>query len=263
MKEKKSITTAGFVVFAILLVFLERGCRSKKANQEIVGMNAAKGAAQENAISATDGTVANKRDNEGRRIQNTVFLSKLENTEESPIVPCFGRFATSLTDGNGANYIKNRNGDILFQSEGNIGNLRQSPDEKRFLVYCYPEWQIYDIDNGKANKCEDELPALGDVEWLWHGNSELLGVLQVYEKKKRPQMEDVFVEKTELYLYNIETRMTKPIGWPEILLQETELIRMDGVSADRQIELSVVTPDQYFDTKLRKRKLGRYAVEHR
>jgi len=70
----------------------------------------------------------------------------------------------------------------------------------------------------------------------------------------------VFVENTKLYLYDIRDYKVHDIAWPALPLGKDELFRVDGVSASGEVELSAVTPEQYFDPNARDRLLGRFKV---
>jgi len=193
-------------------------------------------------------------------IPDQFCLKRLEKSDNSDLRSAWKNDTTTISGGKGAHVIYYK-GKVLLERDSDIGDVRQSPDGSMFMIFGPAGWgEMYQIVGDHAVKLKSRPPSLGDITWVWLENDKLLGVSNIYEHDNRPNAEMVFVENTKLYLYDIRDYKVHDIAWPALPLGKDELFRVDGVSASGEVELSAVTPEQYFDPNARDRLLGRFKV---
>jgi hypothetical protein len=140
-----------------------------------------------------------------------------------------------------------KNGKALVTFPDRVDSIRESPDQRLLVSYGPPHgWQIHAIMENECIEIDHELPSDEDLQLYWIGNRTLVGVSVIYEEEMRPLMEDCFAEDTRLFICNVDTAKSTDLDMSAFERDPDTFFRIDGVSPNGFIKLSLVNSEQYF-----------------
>lgn len=153
-----------------------------------------------------------------------------------------------------------KNGRTLLTFQDRVDSIRESLDQKMLVSYGPPHgWQIHAIAEEECITIDHNLPKNEDLQLYWVGDRTLVGVSVIYEEEMRPHMEDCFAEDTRLFVYYVDTGESRDLDMSAIARDPGTFFRIDGVSPEGFIKLSLVNSDQYFmDDKIK--DLGTFQI---
>jgi hypothetical protein len=144
------------------------------------------------------------------------------------------------------------NGVEILRVSDYISGVRESPDESMFVSYS-PEhgWQTHRIFEDRCETIDDELSDFEDIQVYWIDNEHLIGESVNYlseEEEGILGLKEGMVSGTRLFVYNLETKKSVDIDTTSIVTSDNEFLRIDAISKDGHIKLTLVDSAGYFDS---------------
>ena len=162
-----------------------------------------------------------------------------------------------------------KNGIMLFNRGAPITSAQVSPDDSKILISGEGFWgELYNIQEEKVLKMNVKMPNLGDIQWVWLGNKNLIGVANLYDEdhphecKHANGCANLLIKNSELYYYSIDKNHYWKIPWPNINLKSDEIFQIHSVTSTGIIEIAIIKKEMYFSNTKNFVRSVRYTIEN-